>query len=70
MMHILISVLAFFTYFLFSIMKKLSMPKNYELNFKKFLFQVILFWGAFLVSFLLVTNYTQKMFLDFQTRHK
>ena len=70
MMHILISVLAFFTYFLFSIMKKLSMPKKYELNFKKFLFQVILFWGAFLVSFLLVTNYTQKMFLDFQTRHK
>ena len=69
-MHILISALSFFTYFLFSVMKKLSMPKNYELNFRKFLFQIILFWGAFFISFLVITNYTQKIFLDFQTRHK
>ena len=69
MLHIFVSVLAFFSYFIFSILKRLSMPKNYELNFKKFLFQVILFWGAFFLAFLIVTNYTQKMFLDFQTRH-
>ena len=69
MLHILISVLIFLTYFIFGILKRLSMPRNYELNFKKFLFQVILFSGTFLLAFLVVSNYTQKMFLDFQTRH-
>jgi uncharacterized membrane protein YozB (DUF420 family) len=69
MLHILISVLIFLTYFIFRILKSLSMPRNYELNFKKFLFQVILFSGTFLLAFLVVSNYTQKMFLDFQTRH-
>ena len=69
MLHILFSVLVFFTYFIFAVLKKLSMPRNYELNFKKFLFQIILFFGAFFLSFLIITNYTQKMFLDFQTRY-
>ena len=69
MFHILISILAFLTYFIFSIIKRLSMPKYYELNFKKFLFQIIIFGGAFYLSFLILTNYTQKMFLDFHTRH-
>ena len=69
MFHILISILAFLTYFIFSIVKRLSMPKYYELNFKKFLFQIIIFGGAFYLSFLILTNYTQKMFLDFHTRH-
>ena len=68
MLHILISVLAFFTYFIFSVAKRLSMPKKYQLNFKKFLFQIILFWGAFFLVFFIVTSYTKKMFLDFQTR--
>ena len=68
MLHILISVLAFFTYFIFSVAKRLSMPKKYQLNFKKFLFQIILFWGSFFLVFFIVTSYTKKMFLDFQTR--
>ena len=69
MLHILISVLIFFTYFIFAVLKRLSMPRNYELNFKKSLYQIILFAGAFLLTFLIITNYTQKMFLDFQTRY-
>ena len=69
MLHILLTVLFFFTYFIFGILKRLSMPKNYELNFRKFLFQILLFWGSFFLAFLVITNYTQKMFLDFQTRH-
>ena len=69
MLHILLTVLFFLTYFIFGILKRLSMPKNYELNFRKFLFQIILFWGSFFLAFLVITNYTQKMFLDFQTRH-
>ena len=68
MLHIFASVLAFLTYFIFSIVKRLSMPRNYELNFKKFIFQIIIFWSAFFLAFLVITNYTQKMFLDFQTR--
>ena len=69
MLHLLVSILVFFTYFIFSVLKRLSMPRYYELNFKKFLFQIILFFGAFFLTFLIVTNYTQKMFLDFQTRY-
>jgi hypothetical protein len=69
MLHILISVLVFFTYFIFAVLKRLSMPRNYEPNFKKFLFQIIIFFGAFFLSYLIITNYTQKMFLDFQTRY-
>ena len=69
MLHILLTVLFFLTYFIFGILKRLSMPKKYELNFRKFLFQIILFWGSFFLAFLVITNYTQKMFLDFQTRH-
>ena len=69
MLHILLTVLFFLTYFIFGILKRLSMPKNYELKFRKFLFQIILFWGSFFLAFLVITNYTQKMFLDFQTRH-
>ena len=69
MLHVLITVLLFLTYFIFGILKRLSMPRHYEMNFRKLLFQVMLFWGSFLLSFLVITNYTQKMFLDFQTRH-
>ena len=68
-LHLLVSILLFFTYFIYSVLKRLSMPRNYELNFKKFLFLIILFFGAFFLTFLIVTNYTQRMFLDFQTRY-
>ena len=68
-LHLLVSIILFFTYFIYSVLKRLSMPRNYELNFKKFLFLIILFFGAFFLTFLIVTNYTQRMFLDFQTRY-
>ena len=69
-LHLFVSVLLFFTYFLFSVLKRLSLPRDYIPSFKKFIFQLIMFAGSFSLSFLLINNYSQKMFIDFHTRHK
>ena len=68
--HLLISVLLFFTYFIFSVLKRISLPGNYESSFKKFIFQLLLFFGSFSLSFLVINNYAQKMFIDYHTRHE
>ena len=68
--HLLISVLLFFTYFIFSVFKRMSLPGNYESSFKKFIFQLLLFFGSFSLSFLVINNYAQKMFIDYHTRHE
>ena len=69
-LHLLVSILLFFTYFLFSVLVRLSLPRDYKPSLKKFIFQLIMFMGSFSLSFLLINNYTQKMFIDFHTRHK
>ena len=68
--HLLISVLLFFTYFIFSVFKRMSLPGNNESSFKKFIFQLLLFFGSFSLSFLVINNYAQKMFIDYHTRHE
>ena len=68
--HLFISVLLFFTYFIFSVLKRISLPGNYESSFKKFIFQLLLFFGSFSLSFLVINNYAQKMFIDYHTRHE
>ena len=68
--HLLISVLLFFTYFIFSVLKRISLPGNYESSFKKFIFQLLLFFGSFSLSFLVINNYAQKMFIDDHTRNE
>ena len=68
--HLLVSILLFFTYFLFSVLIRLSLPRDYKSSLKKFIFQLLMFMGSFSLSFLLINNYTQKMFIDFHTRHK
>ena len=68
--HLLISVLLFFTYFIFSVLKRISLPGNYESSFKKFIFQLLLFFGSFSLSFLVINNYAQKMFIDYHTRNE
>ena len=68
--HLFISVLLFFTYFIFSVFKRMSLPGNYESSFKKFIFQLLLFFGSFSLSFLVINNYAQKMFIDYHTRHE
>ena len=69
-MHIFISVLLFFAYFIFSVLRRLSLPRNYEPSLKKFIFQLILFANSFYLCFLVINNYAQKMFIDFQTRYE
>ena len=44
-LQILISVLLFFTYFVFSVLKRMSLPSDYEASMKKFIFQLLLFIG-------------------------
>ena len=68
--HLFISVLLFFTYFIFSVFKRMSLPGNYESSFKKFIFQLLLFFGSFSLSFLVINNYAQKMFIDYHTRNE
>ena len=68
-MHIFVSILLFFTYFIFSVLRRLSLPRVYEPSLKKFILQLILFAGFFYLCFLVINNYTQKMFIDFQTRY-
>jgi len=46
-LQILISVLLFFTYFVFSVLKRMSLPSDYEASMKKFIFQLLLFIGSF-----------------------
>ena len=69
-LYILISIIFFFTYFLFLTLRKMSFPRDYEPSFKKFLFQLLLFVGSSSLSLLLINNYAQKIFIDFQTRHE
>ena len=69
-MHIFVSILLFFTYFVFSVLRRLSLPSDYEPSLKKFIFQLILFAGSFYLCFLVINNYAQKMFIDFQTRYE
>lgn len=59
-LQILISVLLFFTYFVFSILKIMSLPSDYEASMKKFIFQLLLFIGSFYLSFLIINNYSKK----------
>ena len=68
-LQILISVLLFFTYFVFSVLKRMSLPSDYEASMKKFIFQLLLFIGSFYLSFLIINNYSKKMFIDYHTRH-
>ena len=68
-LQILISVLLFFTYFVFSVLKRMSLPSDYESSMKKFIFQLLLFIGSFYLSFLIINNYSKKMFIDYHTRH-
>ena len=68
-LQILISVLLFFTYFVFSVLKRMSLPSDYETSMKKFIFQLLLFIGSFYLSFLIINNYSKKMFIDYHTRH-
>ena len=69
-LYILISIIFFFTYFVFSLLKRLSLPRDYEPSFKKLLFQLLLFMGTISLCFLVVDNYTKKMFIDFPTRYE
>ena len=69
-LYIFISIIFFFTYFVFSILKRISLPRDYEPSFKKFLFQLILFSGTISLCFLVIDNYTKKMFIDFPTRYE
>ena len=68
--YILMSVFLFFTYFIFSVLKRMSLPRNYEASMKKFIFQLMLFIGSVSLTFLIITNYTKKMFIDLHTRHE
>ena len=68
--YILMSVFLFFTYFIFSVLKRMSLPRNYEASMKKFIFQLMLFIGSVSLAFLIITNYTKKMFIDLHTRHE
>ena len=68
-MQIFFSILLFLSYFISSVLKRLSLPKNYESSMKKSLFQLILFAGSFMLSFLLLNNYGKRMFIDYQSRH-
>ena len=68
-LQILISVLLFFTYFVFSVLKRMSLPSDYETSMKKFIFQLLLFIGSFYLSFLIINNYSKKMFIDYHTKH-
>ena len=68
--YILISVFLFFTHFIFSVLKRISLPRDYEASMKKFIFQLMLFIGSVSLTFLIITNYTKKMFIDLHTRHE
>ena len=69
-MFLFISVLLFFTYFVFSVLRSLSLPKNYESSLKKLIFQLILFLGSFSLSFFVVNDYAKNMFIDYHTRYE
>ena len=69
-LYILLSLFVLFSYFIFSVLKRLSLPREYELSTKKFLFQLLLLVGSVYLVFLLLTNYTKKIFIDLHTRHE
>lgn len=68
-LQILISILLFFTYFIFSVSKSISLPSNYEASMKKFVFQVLIFSCSLSLSYLLINKYAQKLFIDYHTRY-
>ena len=68
-LQILISILLFFTYFIFSVSKRISLPSNYEASMKKFVFQVLIFSCSLSLSYLLINKYAQKLFIDYHTRY-
>ena len=69
-LYILISLIFFFTYFVFSLLKRMSLPRDYEPSFKKFIFKLLLFTGTVSLCFLVIDSYTKKMFIDFPTRYE
>ena len=69
-LYILVSIIFFFIYFLFFTLRRMSLPSDYEPSFKKFIFQLLLFLGSASLSLLLINNYAQKIFIDFQTRYE
>ena len=68
-LQILISILLFFTYFIFSVSKRISLPSNYEASMKKFVFQLLIFGCSLSLSYLLINKYAQKLFIDYHTRY-
>ena len=68
-LQILISIFLFFTYFIFSFSKRISLPYNYEASMKKFVFQVLIFICSLSLSYLLINKYSQKLFIDYHTRY-
>ena len=69
-LYILLSMFVLFSYFIFSVLKRMSLPREYVLSTKKFLFQLLLLIGSVSLTFLLLTNYTKKIFIDLHTRHE
>ena len=69
-LYILLSMFVLFSYFIFSVLKRMSLPREYVLSTKKFLFQLLLLIGSVCLTFLLLTNYTKKIFIDLHTRHE
>ena len=68
-LQILISILLFFTYFIFSVSKRISLPSNYEASMKKFVFQLLIFGCSLSLSYLLINKYAKKLFIDYHTRY-
>ena len=69
-LYILLSMFVLFSYFIFSVLQRMSLPREYVLSTKKFLFQLLLLIGSVCLTFLLLTNYTKKIFIDLHTRHE
>jgi len=68
-LHVLISIFLFFTYFIFSVSKRISLPSNYEASLKKFVFKLLVFSCSLSLSYLLINKYAQKIFIDYHTRY-
>ena len=69
-LYIFLSLFLFFTYFIFSVFRRLSMPSVYDASMKKFLFQLLLFLGSGSLVYLVFISYMKKMFIDLHTRYK
>ena len=67
---IYLPVIFFVSIFIFSIFKKMSLPRDYVISLKKVIFQLLLFFGSFALTISLVMTYSKKMFIDLHTRYK